>query len=225
MEKAIDKPTENITNILHEKNKENVITTMNSNDKNNKKLAVNNTNLHMQNSPENIEKDLCAYEFKKQIIGKLNKILYKLDNIENRINMTEEKMQFSYHTYDNDESDIHFPISTLTELISFEDQLQNTKFKDKVLNIFKFVGGVNAHAMIRNIMKMVMTDTLAQNFSWTGRKNKRSFKDLSLSKMIIQAVCVKQKELTENDIAEYTSKWLSQATVRVQRDKHIQEEK
>ncbi|XP_011858100.1 PREDICTED: uncharacterized protein LOC105555682 isoform X3 [Vollenhovia emeryi] len=191
MEKAIDKPTENITNILHEKNKENVITTMNSN------------------------------EFKKQIIGKLNKILYKLDNIENRINMTEEKMQFSYHTYDNDESDIHFPISTLTELISFEDQLQNTKFKDKVLNIFKFVGGVNAHAMIRNIMKMVMTDTLAQNFSWTGRKNKRSFKDLSLSKMIIQAVCVKQKELTENDIAEYTSKWLSQATVRVQRDKYV----
>lgn len=42
-------------------------------------------------------------------------------------------MQFSCHTYDSQECDIHFPISTLTELIFFEDQLQEIKFKDKVV--------------------------------------------------------------------------------------------
>lgn len=47
--------------------------------------------------------------------------------------MLEEKMQFSCHTYDSQECDIHFPISTLTELISFEDQLQEIKFKGKVV--------------------------------------------------------------------------------------------
>lgn len=48
--------------------------------------------------------------------------------------MLEEKMQSSCHTYDNqDESDIHFPISTLTELTTFEDQLQEIKFKDKIV--------------------------------------------------------------------------------------------
>jgi len=40
--------------------------------------------------------------------------------------------------------------------------------------------------MIRIIMKKVMTDTLAQKLSWTGRKNKHSFKDLNLSKIIIR---------------------------------------
>lgn len=35
---------------------------------------------------------------------------------------------------------------------------------------------------------------------------------------ITEAVRVKHNELTDNNIAEYTSKWLSQAPVRVQRD-------
>lgn len=167
-------PIQNITNILREKN---IIIPTNSNDRNNKQIATNNIKI-LQDSSENTEKDLSAYEFKKQIIGKLNKILYKLDGIEIKINMLEEKMQFSCHSYDGqDECDIHFPISTLTELISFEDQLQEIEFKDKVLNVLKLVGRVDGHAMIRNIMKKVITDTLAQNFNWTGKKNKRSFKD------------------------------------------------
>lgn len=38
---------------------------------------------------------------------------------------------------------------------------------------------------------------------------------------ITEAVRMKYKELTDNDIAVYTSKWLSQAAVRVQRDKYV----
>ncbi|XP_024885615.1 uncharacterized protein LOC112463438 [Temnothorax curvispinosus] len=161
---------------------------MNSNNKNNKKqIAANKTNLHMQDFSENAE-NYTYDEFKKLIIRKLNSISYKLGIIENRFNMLEEKIQFSCHDFDSQECDIHFPISTVTELISFEDQLQEIKFRDTVLNVFKLVGGVDAHAMIRNIMKKVMTDTLAQNFSWTGKRNKRSFKDLNLSKMIIRKI-------------------------------------
>jgi len=38
---------------------------------------------------------------------------------------------------------------------------------------------------------------------------------------ITEAVPIKHNELTDNDFAEYTSKWLSQATVRIQRDKYV----
>lgn len=38
---------------------------------------------------------------------------------------------------------------------------------------------------------------------------------------ITEAVRIKHNELTDNDFAEYTSKWLSQATVRIQRDKCV----
>lgn len=33
-----------------------------------------------------------------------------------------------------------------------------------------------------------------------------------------EAIRAKHNELTDNDIADYISKWLSQATVRIQRD-------
>ena len=68
----------------------------------------------------------------KQIIGKINKVLYKLDNIENRFDILEEKIQPSRH-YNDSEYDIQFPISTFTELINFEEQIKEATFKDKVV--------------------------------------------------------------------------------------------
>lgn len=56
-------------------------------------------------------------------------------------------------------------------------------------------------------------------------KNKRSFKDLKLSKVVIQAVHMSHKDITDNDIAEYASKWLAQATVRIAREKVEETEK
>lgn len=40
--------------------------------------------------------------------------------------------------------------------------------------------------MIRNILRKIITNTLAQDFSWAGKKIKRCFKDLSLTKIIIR---------------------------------------
>lgn len=243
----VDKPTQSVTNILRQTNFINPMSNIDVNNKqldtnekfymhdssrdtgkgnlyaddiNNKKQLDTNNKFCMQDFPrDKIGKgNLYDDEFKKLIITKVNRILYKLDVIDNRLNMLEEKMHFSRHSYVSQECDIHFPISTLIELTSFEEQLQEIKFKDEVLNIFKMVGGLNAHAMIRNILKKVMVDTLAQSFSWTGKNNKHCFKDLGLSKIIIQAVRVTHS-ITDNDIAEYTSKWLAQAAVRVQRDK------
>lgn len=54
------------------------------------------------------------------------------------------------------------------------------------VNIFKLVGGNTAYMMIRNIFKKALTNVLVQNFSWTGKKNKRSFKALGLARIIIR---------------------------------------
>ncbi|KAL0100526.1 hypothetical protein PUN28_019676 [Cardiocondyla obscurior] len=77
--------------------------------------------------------------------------------------------------------------------------------------------GNNAHIMMRNIFKTAITDKLATNFSWTGKKNKKPFKDLEISKLMIQAVRILYDDITESDFADYASKWLAQASVRVQR--------
>ncbi|KMQ86083.1 hypothetical protein RF55_15045, partial [Lasius niger] len=125
-------------------------------------------------------------EFKKIMLGKLNRILFKLDNIENKLEMLEEKViQFRNQSCIQENNNIQFPICTLAVLTVFEEQLQDTRFKEDVLNIFQLVGGNSAHSMIRNIFKKAITDDLATTFSWTGKRTKQSFKDLKLSKVII----------------------------------------
>lgn len=74
----------------------------------------------------------------------------------------------------SEENNVKLPISTHEELTYFEEQLHQRQFKEEVINIFKFVGGHLAHVMIRNILKKAITNILAQNFSWVGRKEKRS---------------------------------------------------
>lgn len=40
------------------------------------------------------------------------------------------------------------------------------------------------YVMLRNILKTAIADTLATQFSWNGKKNKRCFKDLGVTKLI-----------------------------------------
>lgn len=48
------------------------------------------------------------------------------------------------------------------------------------------VGGYSGHVMARNMLKKMLTNTLAEQFSWAGKKTKRTFKDLGLAKLIMR---------------------------------------
>ncbi|KMQ89708.1 hypothetical protein RF55_10634, partial [Lasius niger] len=123
-------------------------------------------------------------EFKKQVLFKLNKILYKVERLENILNGFEERIQFRNNEID-EECDIQFPLVSLQDLTNFEEQLQESQFKNKVLNTLKLVGGSTMHIMTNNILKKIMVNTLALNFSWAGMKGKLIFKDLCLAKIIM----------------------------------------
>lgn len=74
-------------------------------------------------------------EFKKLMLGKLNRILYKLDTIENKLEIFQEKIQYQNQSSIIQEENIQFPICTLSELTLFEEQLQEMKFKEDVVCI------------------------------------------------------------------------------------------
>lgn len=74
-------------------------------------------------------------EFKKLMLGKLNRILYKLDTIENKLEIFQEKIQYQNQSSILQENNIQFPICTLSELILFEEQLQEMRFKEDVVCI------------------------------------------------------------------------------------------
>lgn len=75
-------------------------------------------------------------EFKKRIVFKLNKVLYKLDTMQNKINLLEQKISHPINI--NEELDIQLPILSQEELQLFEEQLGEEIFKNKVvlLNIY-----------------------------------------------------------------------------------------
>lgn len=85
-------------------------------------------------------------DFKKHILWKLNKVLYKLDAIENRLDRLQEKEQSSNQFCNIQEIDILLLIRTIADLTSFEEQLKERKFQDDVVcyiqNVRKFVSTI-----------------------------------------------------------------------------------
>ncbi|KMQ84179.1 anaerobic ntp large subunit [Lasius niger] len=77
-----------------------------------------------------IKEDSSAREFQKQALFKLNIILYKMERMENILYGFENKNKF---TNEIEESDIQFPLVTVSDLNNFEEQLQESQFKNKVV--------------------------------------------------------------------------------------------
>lgn len=85
-------------------------------------------------------------EFQKQILFKMNKMLYKMERVENILYGFEEKITKKF-TNEVEESHIQFPLITLSDLNNFEEQLQESQFKNKVVYLpfdyFIFVSDKN----------------------------------------------------------------------------------
>lgn len=47
------------------------------------------------------------------------------------------------------------------------------------------VGGCTAHVMTRHVLAKVLTNAMAEHFSWAGKKAKRTFKNLGLAQLIM----------------------------------------
>lgn len=67
------------------------------------------------------------------------------------------------------------------------------------------MGGSNPHVMIRNMLKKVLTNTLARHFSWAGKKAKRNFKDLKLANVIIRKFILYYYTILINYPSEFSS--------------------
>lgn len=71
-------------------------------------------------------------EFKKLVLGKLNKILYKQNNLENRMDILEYKMERSNYC-SQEEIIIQLPVTTFEELTSFEENLKEVNYKNEAV--------------------------------------------------------------------------------------------
>lgn len=75
---------------------------------------------------------------------KLNKLIYKVDALQTKMNVIQEKVSEPLHT--NEEFNVPLPIGQYDDLMLFEEHLQEDKFKNHVVNeilifhFFTFIG-------------------------------------------------------------------------------------
>ncbi|KAH7971752.1 hypothetical protein HPB52_002460 [Rhipicephalus sanguineus] len=75
------------------------------------------------------------------------------------------------------------PFSSLEELLAFDEKLDN-EASNALVNDFVQLGGSDGNWATKRILAYCMTDEVAAQFSWMGRKGKRSFSALKIAKVV-----------------------------------------
>ncbi|XP_046406560.1 uncharacterized protein LOC124171448 [Ischnura elegans] len=119
------------------------------------------------------------------------------------------------------------PMKSMEGYDSLEEKLTDENFSRKFLKVLVSVGGKDARSAVNNVMRRVMDDDLASQFSYTGRLlskeneclKKRTFKSSPLCNMVHLAVKKGFKDSTDDLIKDSISLWLQQAKHRSTRRK------
>ncbi|KAF5295097.1 hypothetical protein FQA39_LY13248 [Lamprigera yunnana] len=124
------------------------------------------------------------------------------------------------NTSDSDEVEIvwlrHAPFKCQDELDEFEELLVDPLKTTKIINHFKAIGGQNLESAIKRIMRLLISNEVAQNYSWTGARGKKPFMTLKLADVIFKSIRQQKKfqEATQVEMTSAIQKWLVRAKER-----------
>ncbi|CAH1183172.1 unnamed protein product [Ceutorhynchus assimilis] len=93
--------------------------------------------------------------------------------------------------------------------------LKDTNFFEKAVNELSRLGGRNIYDFCVRCLKKVMTDELANQYSWLGRRNKKNFSVMEVSKLIIAAAEAGGKAKNKKEVEDAVSGWLRRANDRI----------
>ncbi|XP_025160521.1 uncharacterized protein LOC109503823 [Harpegnathos saltator] len=162
------------------------------------------------------ERDLDFHNF---ILRKLNTILLKLDIIDERLIRVED-YNLNRNNVTNASENVNFdlPASTVEELQLIDRQLQDKSVATEMTRQLSLLGGKDYHDVISYMMKHILTNTLAIQYSWASTKMKDPFKKLRITKCIIDATRTHKNNLTNKEIEDLIARWLILAKQRSERE-------
>ncbi|CAG9762675.1 unnamed protein product [Ceutorhynchus assimilis] len=100
-------------------------------------------------------------------------------------------------------------------LSELNNALKDTNFFEKAVNELSRLGGRNIYDFCVRCLKKVMTDELANQYSWLGRRNKKNFSVMEVSKLIIAAAEAGGKAKNKKEVEDAVSGWLRRANDRI----------
>ncbi|KAL5237527.1 hypothetical protein ACI65C_004937 [Semiaphis heraclei] len=196
----------------------NYSTPINSTNRIDTKDAVGNKELNSKEVYKVISKLSTKIELMRDEIFELKQLIIGLTNKNNlsRISGIEEVNHVFVGPFEED-----LPINTEERLKEIENKLltDNSYFM-LMLEDLKKLGGLNLQNIIINALAYTMSNTLASQYSWQGKRSKHAFeKDLpNFFKVILALSRYKNPNITNKEVAQVVIKWLVQAPLRASRE-------
>ncbi|XP_029172871.1 uncharacterized protein LOC114941881 [Nylanderia fulva] len=114
------------------------------------------------------------------ILSEVKEIKLQLKNNSQEINTRGKEQIIS--VFNNKDNDINFPLKTEEELQIVEAVLENDDEITKAMTELQQLGGNNGYEFIRRCLSMILTNEIADKYSFFGRKKKKAFCNLNICK-------------------------------------------
>ncbi|KAL1509930.1 hypothetical protein ABEB36_004594 [Hypothenemus hampei] len=118
---------------------------------------------------------------------------------------------------------IKFPVATFPTLDILEDFLTDKTNYSHLVEFLSSIGGKDSKAKTIRILKTVITDELAQNFNFFGKRgSKKAFITLKLCAVILDSV-KQTSQITTAEIESFIKTWLKHAPGRIKVASNVSE--
>ncbi|XP_063234240.1 uncharacterized protein LOC134537581 isoform X4 [Bacillus rossius redtenbacheri] len=138
-------------------------------------------------------------------------ILQKLEKLDSvKISLPETIESSGYEQILSD-----FPLTNEEQLLVVEEKLNSEDYKRCLVIELSKIGGGDLKSVVKNLLEIIFTNTLAEKFSYVGGKKKRVFSALLLCKIIQDITRNHIKDATNDNIAAIIKAWLRHAKERM----------
>ncbi|XP_029360823.1 uncharacterized protein LOC115045336 [Echeneis naucrates] len=106
------------------------------------------------------------------------------------------------------------PLQSVQDLRSLEHRLSTEpELKKEMTSYLGLAGGMTTKESVWRIMAKLFTNTLAKNINWRGRNNKQKIENLTIKRVILNAVRQNSfcKDAVDEEIERYMKRWLQLA--------------
>ncbi|CAH1159989.1 unnamed protein product [Phaedon cochleariae] len=143
-------------------------------------------------------------EQNKLVIGKLDEIQNTLFNKQGAPAQAQDI---------KDSFPVQLPLKNIQQLNIFEEHTNQKENLNLLVTHLGSLGGKNIKLRIHKVLRELLTDDLASNFSYYGKRSKEPFYELNINKALLRAV--KSEESTISDVEDTIKLWIKHAPDRM----------
>ncbi|KAL1474394.1 hypothetical protein MTO96_038010 [Rhipicephalus appendiculatus] len=148
-------------------------------------------------------------EFQCQVLRTLNIIKLTVQQIAS----TMDSSLASTRTASTPAPLVSGPFEEVDDLMKFEASLTQEN-AEVLINELMQLGGRNPNVAVKRMLIYLMSDKVATQFSWHGKKGKRKFLDLKLCQYLFTAIRKRFRHSTRDDVESSVKSWLRHAPER-----------